>query len=91
MWSLILKLEPRFPSFLLAALVSLSYPDFTWFGFPDPHVYPEVGEETGRKAHLPLTLAILSSYFGPVNSFCYSSGLFMKIIPVSLCFIESIL
>lgn len=49
MWSTILKLEPRFLSFLLAALVGLSYPDFTWFAFPDWHVYLGVGEEEGRE------------------------------------------
>lgn len=45
MLSVIFKPEPRFLSFVLAALVNLSCTDFIRFVFPDLHVYLMVGEE----------------------------------------------
>ena len=91
----VFKPEPRFISFLLAAMVNRSYTEFIWFVFPVLSVYllglgGEAGwgrdRGTGPFPHLPchVELVLWSREF-----FRHCRRWFIDVFPASSCFIES--
>lgn len=100
MFFTVFKLEPRFLSFLLAALVNLSYTDFIWFEFSDFNVYLMVGEEealgvVGWRGEGHLTghfqLVLWSSeFFLPLLGVIYKSHSCLLVFIESLYFVINV-